>query len=60
MGPPPQEGKWCEAVAGEGQPAQPVHDALLAGLVPGVTVVPNLFVAISHAQKRGLGYLFID
>ena len=47
-------------IAGEGRPAQPVHDALLAGLVPGVTVVPNLFVAISHAQKRGLGYLFVD
>jgi hypothetical protein len=47
-------------IAGDGQPIEPVHEALVAGLVPGVTVVPNLFVAISHAQKRGLGYLFID
>jgi len=44
----------------EGEPAEPVHAALLAGLLPGVVVVPNVFVAISHGQKRGLGYLFID
>ena len=33
---------------------------LVAGILPGVIVVPDLFVAMSHAQKRGLSYIFID
>ncbi|HJU65667.1 MAG TPA: hypothetical protein VJ596_08315 [Gemmatimonadaceae bacterium] len=44
----------------EGQQPEPLHQELVAGLVPGVIVVPDLFVAISHAQKKGIGYLFID
>jgi intracellular sulfur oxidation DsrE/DsrF family protein len=37
-----------------------VHQELVAGLVPGVSVVPDLFVAISHAQKKGVSYIFVD
>lgn len=44
----------------EGESAEALHAELVAGLVPGVVVVPDLFVAISHAQKKGVGYLFID
>lgn len=40
--------------------ATELHHVLLAGLVPGVIVVPDLFVAISHAQRRGVSYLFMD
>jgi intracellular sulfur oxidation DsrE/DsrF family protein len=47
-------------IAPAGEPAEPVQEALRAGLLPGVVVVPNVFVAISHAQRRGIGYLFID
>jgi hypothetical protein len=53
-------GNLSRRVAGEGQPVEPTREALIAGLLPGVIVVPNLFVAVSHGQKRGLGYLFID
>ena len=40
--------------------ADTLHKELVAGLLPGVVVVPDLFVAISHAQKRGVSYIFID
>lgn len=46
-------------IAGEGDGAD-LHHELLAGLVPGVIVVPDLFVAIAHAQKQGVSYIFID
>jgi intracellular sulfur oxidation DsrE/DsrF family protein len=44
----------------EGEKAEALHKELVAGLVPGVVVVPDLFVAMSHAQKRGVSYIFID
>ena len=47
-------------VAGAGETAEATREALVAGLVPGVVVVPNVFVAIAHGQQRGLGYLFVD
>ena len=37
-----------------------LHAQLLAGLVPGATVVPNVYVALSHAQQRGVSYIFMD
>ncbi|HUQ81634.1 MAG TPA: hypothetical protein VM076_10870 [Gemmatimonadaceae bacterium] len=37
-----------------------IHHELLSGLVQGAVVVPDLFVAISHAQKKGVSYIFID
>ena len=51
----------AKRLAGENASAVPeLHQALRAGLVPGVVLVPNILVSISHAQKRGMGYLFID
>lgn len=47
-------------VAGDAAQAEPVHRELAAGVVPGVVVVPNVFVAIAHAQQRGLSYLRLD
>jgi intracellular sulfur oxidation DsrE/DsrF family protein len=44
----------------EGEGAEALHKELVAGVLPGVVVVPDLFVAISHAQKRGVSYIFID
>lgn len=44
----------------EGEKAEALHKELVAGLVPGVVVVPDLFVAMSHAQKQGVSYIFID
>jgi intracellular sulfur oxidation DsrE/DsrF family protein len=43
-----------------GESPEPLHAELVAGLVPGVVVVPDLFVAIAHAQQRRVGYIFID
>lgn len=47
-------------ILGKSEGAEPVHQELVAGLLPGIVVVPDLFVAMSHAQKKGVGYLFID
>lgn len=44
----------------EGEAAEALHKELVAGLVPGTVVVPDLFVAMSHAQKKGVSYIFID
>jgi hypothetical protein len=44
----------------EADSAEAMHKELVAGILPGVIVVPDLFVAISHAQKRGVSYIFID
>lgn len=40
--------------------ADEVHHYLLGGLVPGTIVVPDLFIALSHAQKKGVSYIFVD
>ncbi len=47
-------------VGGDASALDARHRELLAGLVPGVVAVPNVLVSISHAQRRGVGYLFID
>ena len=44
----------------EADSAEAMHKELVAGILPGVVVVPDLFVAMSHAQKRGVSYIFID
>lgn len=44
----------------EAEGAEALHKELAAGVLPGVIVVPDLFVAMSHAQKRGVSYIFID
>ncbi|HJR43280.1 MAG TPA: hypothetical protein VJ812_14400 [Gemmatimonadaceae bacterium] len=47
-------------IVGQGEGTEALHEELVAGLLPGMVVVPDLFVAISHAQKKGIGYIFID
>ena len=37
-----------------------LHDELAAGLVDGAVLVPDAFVAIQRAQKRGVAYIFTD
>jgi intracellular sulfur oxidation DsrE/DsrF family protein len=46
------------APAGTSQDA--LHDELAAGLVPGVFLVPDVFVSMQRAQKRGVAYVFTD
>ncbi|HKG90326.1 MAG TPA: twin-arginine translocation signal domain-containing protein [Gemmatimonadaceae bacterium] len=47
-------------VAGDPERVDQVHRELTAGVVPGVAVVPNVFVAIAHAQQRGVSYIHLD
>jgi intracellular sulfur oxidation DsrE/DsrF family protein len=37
-----------------------LHDELAAGLVDGAVLVPDVFVSIQRAQKRGVAYIFTD
>ena len=37
-----------------------VYEQLAAGLVDGTFLVPDLFVSIQRAQKRGVAYIFTD
>jgi intracellular sulfur oxidation DsrE/DsrF family protein len=46
--------------AASGGNADAIYDELAAGIVPGVFVVPDVFVSIQRAQKRGVGYIFTD
>jgi len=46
--------------ARSGGDADAVYSELAAGLVPGTFLVPDLFVSMQRAQKRGVGYLFTD
>ncbi|HJU89339.1 MAG TPA: hypothetical protein VJ672_08105 [Gemmatimonadaceae bacterium] len=47
-------------ILGKSEGSEALHQELVAGLLPGIVVVPDLFVAMSHAQKKGVGYIFID
>lgn len=47
-------------LARDGVTADAVYEQLAAGLVPGTFVVPDLFVSIQRAQKRGVAYIFTD
>jgi intracellular sulfur oxidation DsrE/DsrF family protein len=40
--------------------ADAMHVSLLAGVVAGTVVVPDLYVALSHAQRRGVSYIYVD
>ncbi len=44
----------------DGSTADAVYGQLANGLVPGAFVVPDLFVSIQRAQKRGVAYIFTD
>ena len=40
--------------------ADATYEELAAGLVPGAFLVPDVFVSIARAQKRGVAYIFTD
>jgi intracellular sulfur oxidation DsrE/DsrF family protein len=44
----------------DGGSAEAMYEQLASGLVPGVFVVPDAFVSIQRAQKRGVAYIFTD
>jgi intracellular sulfur oxidation DsrE/DsrF family protein len=43
-----------------GKTPETLHDELAAGLVEGAVLVPDVFVAMQRAQKRGVAYIFTD
>jgi intracellular sulfur oxidation DsrE/DsrF family protein len=47
------------ASAGSSSP-DTVHDELAAGIVDGAVLVPDVFVSMARAQKRGVSYIFTD
>lgn len=47
-------------LAREGTAPDAVYAELAAGLVPGAFLVPDVFVSMQRAQKRGVGYVFTD
>ena len=47
-------------LARDGNTPDAVYEQLAKGLVPGVFIVPDLFVSIQRAQKRGVAYIFTD
>lgn len=47
-------------LAREGTTPDAVYAELTAGLVPGAYLVPDVFVSMQRAQKRGVGYVFTD
>ena len=47
-------------LAREGANPESIHQELSAGLVPGTFLVPDVFVSMQRAQKRGIAYIFTD
>ncbi len=47
-------------LAREGSTPDAVYAELAAGLVPGAFLVPDVFVSMQRAQKRGVAYVFTD
>jgi intracellular sulfur oxidation DsrE/DsrF family protein len=47
-------------LSGGGGNADAIYAELAAGLVPGTFLVPDVFVSIQRAQKRGVAYIFTD
>jgi intracellular sulfur oxidation DsrE/DsrF family protein len=47
-------------LAREGTTPEAVYEQLASGLVPGTFIVPDMFVSIQRAQKRGIAYIFTD
>ena len=43
-----------------GSSPEPIRDELAAGLVSGTVLVPDVFVSMQRAQKRGIAYVFTD
>jgi intracellular sulfur oxidation DsrE/DsrF family protein len=47
-------------LARDGKTPDALRDELEAGLVPGAFLVPDVFVSMSRAQKRGVAYIYTD
>jgi intracellular sulfur oxidation DsrE/DsrF family protein len=47
-------------LARAGSTPEALHDELAAGLVPGAFLVPDVFVSMERAQRRGVTYIFTD
>ena len=50
----------AKKLAPAGTSPDPIRDELAAGLVPGAVMVPDVFVSMQRAQKRGVAYIFTD
>jgi intracellular sulfur oxidation DsrE/DsrF family protein len=47
-------------LARDGKTPGELRDELEAGLIPGAFLVPDVFVSMSRAQKRGVAYIYTD
>ena len=47
-------------LARDGATPETIYADLAAGLVPGAFLVPDVFVSMQRAQKRGIAYVFTD
>jgi hypothetical protein len=47
-------------LARDGNSPDAIYEQLSKGLVPRAFIVPDLFVSIQRAQKRGVAYIFTD
>jgi len=50
----------AQRLAHEGSSPEALHRELAAGLLPGAFLVPDVFVSMQRAQKRGVAYLYTD
>ena len=50
----------AKRLSANGGNADALYEELAAGLVPGAFLVPDVFVSIQRAQKRGVAYIFTD
>ena len=50
----------AKKLAPAGTSSDPIRAELAAGLVPGTVLVPDVFVSMQRAQKRGIAYVFTD
>jgi len=50
----------AKRLAPAGSTPDAVYSELAAGLVDGAVLVPDVFVSMQRAQKRGVAYVFTD
>ncbi len=50
----------AKRLSASGGNADAIYEELAAGLVPGAFLVPDVFVSMQRAQKRGVAYIFTD
>jgi intracellular sulfur oxidation DsrE/DsrF family protein len=51
--------RFSGVLATPGNPADKVREEILANLLPGVTPVPALIIAVNRAQEAGFSYVFL-